>query len=401
MRNKTIASVFDEYTDIDFDKKFLERVLTFLHNYLNKNDAHILFYGGNLFGLHPIRFGDVHMNEWLDEVLQIDDITECERDLLDLDGIEGHRHVSGSIFNLSLAWTIHKFYTSKLKNEDRTRGVVAAMFIMQASHMAALQTWRFRYGADEAIAMAVYESYSKKTDLRNYGSWKALMEARGEALMEPDFVHKKALQNLETIPTVKFINDMFTRQTKMVNRMTEVYHEIKEEGARIQAQSKLVLGEDGLQLRDYSRPVDNLTSEMLRIATDKNNFLKDEIKSYVEKIVTTSDRRYIDDVLDYYVDNFSADKKHRELLEHLIVFIVNLARVEKIELSDIPQITSKILNLFRSSRSKNKDVLDMKRVSSEIVKKAIKRSRNTVQVSTQISLLLYLTLRILSIKKYE
>ena len=72
---ETIKSVFDEVTrDVSVDAKLIQRIHQYERAFVNRNEDHIAFFGGNLMGVHPMRFRPTDRDNWFSDVLMIDDL---------------------------------------------------------------------------------------------------------------------------------------------------------------------------------------------------------------------------------------------------------------------------------------------------------------------------------------
>lgn len=400
MRLKNLNELFEAHTDIKIDRSAALRVFNYVDGFMNKNEFHISFFSGNLFGVHPIRFLDEDRHLWFEEVLELLDPHSAQDDLNELDDINPNFKVTSSLFNMSCVWLAHMFYTSNLPDKEKELGVTYSITMLLTAHMCTLQTHRFKYPANEAIAMAVYESFTKKTDLRAYGSWRDLLVARSEVVLDRKFPHVKAMEKLETLPATRLLSDIITRENKMVNLMTERYHEFKDQKARIQSNSALIITEDGESLREYSNSVSQAKRDMADVMIDPNDLIREELVEATLGVAATANERYLLEVLQYSANNFRADKRLRELTDTLVVYLVEQSKSTKTDLKNIPLVVDNLVSAMRSSRVRNKDILTIRELAKEITEDSTSNNRHVVIVATQIAFVVYLTIRILTLGRY-
>lgn len=401
MRYKNIKEIFEAYAEVKIDRKLALKVFEFTDHFMNKSDNHINFFSGNLWAVYPIRFLKTDEESWFENILGLYDSGQATDDLHALPEINPGWKVTGSLFNQSCVWLAHKFYTSKLPTKEKELGVIYCFVMMLAAHLCSLQTHRFKHPGQEDIAMAVYESLTKKTDLKFYGSWRDLIIARASIAVESKFVHREALTHLDTHKTMSLLADIVSRETKMVNLMTGKYHKFREEKTRIQSNSALIITDEGTTLKDYSNSVTKIKRDMASVMVDPADLIKQELIEATLNITVTANQRYLEEVLAYATNNYRGDKRLQELVEVLVVYLVDMAKSNKIDIGNVPLVVERLVNSIRSSRVLNKDVIMLRELAMDITTDAISNNRRVVVTATQIAFLVYLTIRTLTLGRYN
>lgn len=403
MQYKLVKEVFEDYTEIRNEKDLAKSVIAFLTDYITKNPNHVSFFGGALLGVDRISWTQVDINNWLHECLFIDDVKNCQRDISELPNIVAEYKISSDIVNLSFIWVIHKLYISDIKESLKRDAMFAALNLAQITHL----TWgihgkRFEYGVDPLIAQSLYESLDRKSDLKAQGSWYGLLNKKSEVFLEKSDGFTDVWERMDNDRRViELANEIHGRINKMLNNLTGKFYEIYDAQSQIKADSKLATVDGEQVLRDYvSRPGD-LVNRMEAISRDEYNFIKEELIEATLGLVNTCSRKTLTRTLDYYSTNFYGDRKIQQLQKDIIVYMLAVTRRDKIKSNDIPAVVKYVRNMFRSSGTKNKEVLDIKDGLQRVADKANKNAKYNVLVSAQVALLLYVVLRALTVKAYS
>jgi hypothetical protein len=130
--SKMIKSVFAEATHhLPIDKELIRKIKTYAIYFVNKNQDHIAFFGGNLLGVQVIRFKEEDKNRWYDDILDLDEYY-LRDELHSLDKINPEFKVSSDPFYLSCAALANAIYNSPhLSSSEKETGMINAFMIMQ------------------------------------------------------------------------------------------------------------------------------------------------------------------------------------------------------------------------------------------------------------------------------
>lgn len=399
----SLKDLMDSYTDIKVDKKFINQVLQFVQKFANKNEEHTNFFGGHLLGVYrAVWMDEVDGRYWLEEICGISDIEDCQNDIYELDDVEARWRVASNIINLSFLYVAHRISVSNLPEKEKEIGIVYTIIGAHMKHLTSGIRNRFgRYRANESIAMAHYESLDYRSDLKKAGSWFELLRMRGEQVIGDKFLWKRQLMTFqETYDIVKWANDLQDRLTDVLNTLTESFHRIKDQEARIGSFSHV--GEhEGVKVvgnvRNFQRElIEGLKEQMLT----KAGLIKENLMEDTMTVVTTADIRLLRDTLSYMAENNRVLRKELdELSEELVIMLFEISKSEDIPLTNVPAMVSKCRDYYRSSRTKRKDVITVKRLCVDIVEESNPRARPSLRVATGVALYIYLILRIFTLKQ--
>ena len=98
----TLKKVMDRsFKDLKVDKELVKKTSAFYNSLMMRDEDSIEFFGGPLWGVHPIYFTTSDANKWFDDILDVDDIG-LKRDIHALSSIVTSRQVSSDIVNLKI-----------------------------------------------------------------------------------------------------------------------------------------------------------------------------------------------------------------------------------------------------------------------------------------------------------
>ena len=68
-----IKSVFDGVSPFKITPAFIKQIHLYGQAFVNKTEDHVAFFGGNLTGVHVVRFTTSDKNEWVSDFLEYDE----------------------------------------------------------------------------------------------------------------------------------------------------------------------------------------------------------------------------------------------------------------------------------------------------------------------------------------
>lgn len=369
---------------------------------MNKNESHTAFFGGALLGVNPIRWVEARDGkEWLEEVMLIEDVISCQYDIYNLKDIDKSFNVSSNIFNLSIVWGLNTMYRMK-----RTPIVEEAMnsilVIGMMKHLCAFMYKRFKYPADEKIALMLFEILDMKSDLKKEGSWIKLLRSRTHIFLNTKGRYPDVwMDMIDDTRTVRMCNEINGNIRVTVNRMTERYYEVKGSQDRIMSSSKLGTIEGEKVIKDYIRKPQRLKDDMARISRDPRNLIRKELLNFTTDILTTAKPEFLEKSLNHLSDNYVANKGYAKMIDDLIIYILTMNRRTKISFNNIPMFISKLSSVFRSSGTNQREVLELKKDLLKLSTESLGGQRRVLLAANSTALLIYLSMRILSIEYFK
>lgn len=406
---KNVKQVFEEHCGhMVFDRKLLQKIQTYERDFVNKNPAHIKFFGGVLMGVDPIRFTSADQNRWFDDIMDIDEST-LEIDLHALPDILAHRHVSSNVMNLSGFWMTHKFLTStKLSQSDRELGALLTILILHYKFITSTLTNWFKYDADPAIAQATYNMLTKRFGLKISGSWGELLRYRSQVTIERGGLHHNRLMNFNNdLEIVYMVNDTHGRVKSILKYIRDVFTLAQNDPDNLVKNMSATIELDGdVKVRDKTRLTSTYVRYIQDALNDQRSFIIPELVVIISKTVTTAPKEALEKSLTYMVENASpkADKRVSRLPEVVLQHAFEYMTKNPSTMSsgkDIPGLLSKMIKLYQASKTTDELILEARAIGEHIATRAT-GSKNRILISAvRNAILLYVLLRAFTMDHYK
>lgn len=405
--SKSIKDILIDNSECEFNKDKLSQVANFYIDFIHKNDDHVNFFGSNLIGVYPIRFQSEDTNILIDDIAEIIDFASLKKDLHSNKEIEPSRMISGNPLNHILPWMAHMFYTSKkLSAKDREVGALICVHLMQIKFLTGLDARYFPYRGNEDLALALSEELTKKSLIKKFGSWKALVEYRSENFIDRKGVWYDVVSKYDDDRrVVKFINDVQSRVRKGYGGLTGKFHKLKEQEARIQASKAFSNINGDIALREYELDVNKFRTRIATIVQYPNDLIKQELIDQILGLINTANEKHLKATLLFISENIDGRKKKFDMLpeiEGLTRYIFDFIKKNDLKTDDIIGNMLKFRKKFRSHGTSDPNVIAIKEKMDDILGETLKKiSHEGTLSAAKVSVILYLTLRILVIGYYE
>lgn len=399
----TLAEVFDiHFEGVKFDSKLASAIYKFQIGFINANRDHLQFFGGNLLGVHVIRFKDSDVLRFIEQIFNVDYVTLVQ-DIREVTTIDHEFKVSGDIFNLTTMYIIHRFLTAN--NIPKTLRETAAYnvaLIFFYRCIAALMSYYFRYPADEKIAQKAYANLSNKFLIKKLGSWVKVMEYRAKDMIDPEGLHRKTLEMFNDDSKVVYVlNDS---QGRIRDLMKNYYAEFKKvDDGGIGVTSSLIIDIDGEEnFKEKTKSVDAYVTYARQLITDKQGFVRDDLISVVTKINTNTSLRMVRHTVNWLFENYTNPKEHRQIDEFITLVVVQAMymvenNIERTRRKDYAHVLNQLKNLFLSTRSTDPELEKIRTLGETIVVSANgKNISDGLKYATRTSIILYVALRVMS-----
>lgn len=403
----TIKDTFKQQLSyLEIDSKLVKRLAHFKHSFINRNEDHIKFFGGNLLGVEVVRYLQADRDTWFGEVLDIDDDALTEA-LYSLEAINEEYKRTSDVVNLTSAWLLHAIYNSnKLTVREKEQAMVDVAYMLQVKFITSIFAHYFKYPADRELAQAVYESLSKKYAIKQHGSWNALFLARSQDIIARNGIHHKTIKDFTDDDAILYlITDVQGRIREVVKKMYAVMIELKDGKQRISSTSSTVAIDGENILKDRQRSISNYTRYIHSVIVDRETFIRGEVLSVINDAMHTMPPKLLVEVLEFCSANYGKVKHENigllcdETLLHAFEFMSqNRALVRN---SNLPSLVSRLRNLYMASKMNDPTLLKMKKLADEIVIKSATTKSSSVQASLRTGLQLYIVLRTFTMEYYS
>lgn len=385
--------------DLVVDKDLLDRIYHYHTRFLTQSQEYLSFFASNLIGVHVVRFRVVDIQRFYQDVLKID-MAHARKELLKVTTIDHSYAISSDDMNLMLMYLIHRVRTSaKLSEAQRQRGIYDIALIFFYRCLVIRQSDYFHFPADQHIAQAAYAQLSNKFLIKQLGSWKAVMDYRAKALIEPEGLHLKNLTVFEDDDLITYaISDSENRVRELYKSYCKVFHQVYSAGDRIASTSATIVDMEGVEkIRERVREVEQAIALIQNTIHDQPSFVKEELLSVILEINSNSSQRMVRQCLTWLSDNYMGHQWHKKIDEFIRLIVIHsyhlVSDMGEAEMGDLPSVLVTLKNLYLSTRSTDPELTKIRKLGSELVKQAAGKVNPSLEMATRTSLILYITLR--------
>ncbi len=352
-----IKSVMEwELPDLVADKKLAAAVHQWLVSFINKNEDHTTFFGGNLTGVQIVRMTKNDEASWFMDILGTDQYT-LEELLHALPSINSAWHVSSNVFHLSCVWLVHRFLTSPhLNDKERHSAAIDTLMILNCRYLTGVLSY-FKYPANPDVAAATYARLSYKFDLKRHGSWHMTLKNRCEDILAVKGIHySKLIDFSDDQDIVELLNDTQGRIRSMMKNIYREFITVNTAKDKIRTTSSIVELDGKEILKDKTRGLANYTRYIHSVVSDVNSFIKPEIVQVVCKIMHTMPEKVFTDTLAWMTVNYrtAIGPEIEELLDetllHSFEYLTNHKTLVGAN-ADLTTLITKLRGVYTSSRS--------------------------------------------------
>jgi hypothetical protein len=399
----SIKEVFDKHcSTLDVNSNLLKAIRQYDTGFITKNTDHVSFMGSALIGVFPVRWTEADRDQWLDDILFADEVG-LEDDIALLPSIDVSRRVQSDVVNLSFIYLLYRIQNSKsIMESDKKEGMISVLRIMHYKFISSLLSHYFPYPTDEGIAKATYEQLSMKFDIKRHGSWGALITARAYEILNG--IHRDTYRYMRDDKSVLYmVTDIQTRIREVVKAQTKVFYAVKENNGRIVTTSSVMQIDEGIAIRDTQRTFSKYSRYLKDIASKPNDFIRKDLVDIVLSNVQSADPKVFQQTLIYFCANFnSPDKKEiAKFAEESLLYTFNFITANKIKLNDLVAVLVRLKAMYVGSRIRDHDILFLRDTGDAIVRIAANKKLSTPVAAERTALLIYITLRALTMQHYK
>ncbi len=405
----TIKDVFDEqFKDVKFDAKMCRRIIKYSQHFMTRNEDHSKFFGGVLMGVNPIKFFDSDREEWYDEVLEVDEsllmhgFRQCK-------AINFEFNVMSDVFNYTPIYIAYRLDKEKgISPQLKKEAQIHAFMVLHYRFLTSLFVKRFKYPAKPEYARATYQVLTKRSDIKRFGSWRALLFDRSEDILSSGSIYRKTIQNFGPDPgLIRIVTDTQGRIRGVVNKIYVTYLEVISSGYGVKATSDMFVNNEGeMVLKDKSTGYSSYIRYINEVIPNRNSFIKDELIDVVHDAMNTAPRDMIYDTLVFLSDNYQAKQMGylEEIVKEDLLYVFDFMLVNRNVIGrnqDIAGLISRVRSLLTASRSSDPAVLKLREQTERLVRNSVKTKTVAVIASVRTAVLLYIVVRTMTRSYYS
>lgn len=338
---------------------------------------------------------------------------EMRKIVHDIPSIDNNFKVISDPFNVFAVWVAHNVINANLPNALKQEATSAVLRLLQYKFFTSLVNYRFKYKPNEAVMQTTYESLSDKYDIKKFGTWKGLMDARIAEFISPGSIHYDALVNFHEDKEVLYIiTDIETRIRAQINTFVEEYMRVKDTEDIIGSYASVGTDSEGKQrLYDNEQGLDMAIASVYQDTLSVSRFLDDKAIRLVSGLFTTIRPEQVKQLLIAYSeksvklakagdDDKVVDQKDGSQLyvgPHIFIQTViqqtyRYCRNNNVNMKVPTEIIKAAKNVYSSSRVAEPGIVNVRVTSLELILELQPSRRETTVSALKIAFVLYFIL---------
>lgn len=400
-----IKAVFEEASrHLKITPGFLKLIHQTGQAFVNKTEDHVRFFGGNLTGVHIVRFTSADKNDWISEGLEYSEY-DIRKAITSLPTVDASWVRATDIINLSSLYLAHAIFKSNLSPKQKEEGMIDILLLMHYKLISSLMAHYFKYPADEQTAVATYAALSKKYALKVHGTWGAVLRERCRDIISTNSIHYKTLERFDDDDAIVYmITDIQGRLRNMVKNLYVVFEMVRTQNAKILTVGGTVELDGKMVVRDISNNYTPYRRYLSEIVLDTPRFVKPELIEIITSVMSTMSEAMLTGSLNYISEQAKENNKVvneflDEILLHAFEYLSTDSRARE-KFKDIPALISRLRGLYMASRSSDPALLKLRNTGEKLIRKAVQSKNPSMLAAVRTGVLLYVVLRTFSKDHY-
>ncbi len=404
----SIGSIMNRHgAHIAIDKKLLQGIHHYRVAFASQNEDHAKFFGGNLYGVNPVRFKTSDRLDWTDNLLGLDE-HGIRQEIIKLPTVKETWVRGTDVMNISCCWLAHRILISNLSPNDKQVGMMDCFLVFQYKLITSLMAHYFKYPTDEATANAVYAALSKKFAIKQYGTWQAMLEARCRDIIDRRSIHYRTLERFNDDGSIQYlITDVQGRLRAVMKKLYQVFLAVRAADAKIYTSGTMVEIDGKLVVKDVARNFVVYKRYIFDVMADRQRFIKPELMNVIGHVMHTMSEKQLAEALAFITENQGKGSSGKliesftdEVLQHAFNYLLN-DRGGFERSGDLVAVAAKLRTLFMSSKSTDPSLLKIREMGENLLHKAIATRSPAAIAAVRTGLYLYIVLRTLSKSYYN
>lgn len=403
-----IKEIFERFgTSLVIDKRWADSLRRYVYSFVTRKTAfvdHMEFFGSPYVGLQKVTFTTADRNEWFSSVFDTDE-EELKQNLHAVKAIDSSWNVVGDVFNLSIPYLMYRAYHSNL--DPKTKHVVMVDIISMYHYkcLTSLINNDYQFPARKEVAMETYNRLSLKYDIKKYGSWHKLIEARAEFMLNPKTgIHYEAFTKMDDDKKVIYmVGDTQNRLRRVMNDINKVFHDVKNKTNIVSLGSAKVNMGDELTLKNVTKEINIYTNYMERILTEGGSFYKEELIEHSSGVLESMPKDKLAHVITSFPQYYNNPKKtkYKNFVDVVVLHMFEYLHIHGVKRTNVYDVLIKMRGAYGAPLSKNDMIKVIRKDGDDLVKEITGiKTQQTVQL-IRTGLCLYIVLRVLSKDFYD
>jgi len=406
------GKIFEIYFKQDtgeYDLKWAKRLRSYVYTFTTRKKGmtdYIEFFGSPYLGLQKIIFDSEDRNDWFKDILDVDEDQIYEQ-LIASGVVKKEWNIVSDPFNMSIPYLLSQtFKSNKLDAKTKHQAMVDIVAMYHYKCLTSILSNDYPFLARKEVAIETYNRLSLKYDIKRYGSWRALIEARAEFIIDPKTgIHYEAFTTMKNDAKIVYmVGDIQDRLRGVINDINKVFHDVKNKTDIITIEGNTVQMEDGVAIKNVSKEVPQFKNYIENVLTSEQAFYKEELVRYACKIAEfggTDKLAYVVRAFPGIYNNPKKSDAAHKFVDELVVHLFEYMRANNILKTHLVDLVRKMKGAYNSPRSVNETVLYLRAFGDDLVRSQTGIKTPITIISLRTAFLVYMCLRIITKDKYQ
>lgn len=406
--NQAILPIFDKMAQfLEITPKWALNLQKYVYGFITRKVGmtdHMAFFGAPYLGLEKITFTTADRNQWFSEIFDADE-DELRENLHACTAINKEWAVVGDAFNMTIPYLLYRINKSKLDEKTKHRAMVDVVSMYHYKCLTSIVHNDYPFIARKEVVLETYNRLSLKYDIKRYGSWRALIEARAEYIINPKTgIHYDAWSKMNDDKKIVYmVGDIQNRLRRAINDINKVFHDVKNKTNIVKTESARVTLSDELSIKSVTKEVNQHVQYLDRILTEESSFFKEELMGYVTGVLDNVRVDMLTQVLQEFPKRFNNPKKpeYKLFAETVVLHMFEYLHANGIKKSNVYNVLIKMRGAYGASRSNNDMVKTIRDLGDQIVVEITGRTTPQWVLGVRTAFSLFIVLRVISKDYFE
>ncbi len=336
--------------------------------------------------------------------------SDVRRMVNDITSIDSNFKVASDPLNIFVTYLLHITAISTLKDELKRTVLFKLLMLLQYKFFTSLVNHRFKYKPDESVMVAMFESLTNKFDIKQYGTWKKVMEARAEQFVQKDSLHYNTFINYDDDKKILYvITDVQTRIRNQINIVTHEFMLAKERHDKIGTYSHMGTDAEGEKvIMSGNSGFDMMIASVYNDSLAVTRFLDDDALMLVSGMFRGLPLPKIRSLLITFSELAVKQAKagqSQEIKEEngIVIFVGSQALIQniiqksyryciqsKINMRQVASILKAIKDVYSSSRISDDGIIQVRESVNKLILELQSNRRDATVSSFRIAFVLYI-----------
>lgn len=406
--NNAILPVFEKLgTYLEVNDRWALNLQKYVYAFITRKVGmvdHMAFFGSPYLGLEKITFTTADRNQWFSEIFDCDE-EELRENLHAVSSINKDWAVVGDAFNMTIPYLLYRIHKSKLNERVKHRAMVDVVSMYHYKCLTSIVHNDYPFTARKEVVLETYNRLSLKYDIKRYGSWRALIEARAEYILDPRTgIHYEAFTEMKDDKKIVYmVGDIQNRLRRAINDINKVFHDVKNKTNIVKLESAKVSLQDELTIKSVSKEVTQHVQYLDRILTEETSFFNEELMKHAAGVLDGVRMDMLQYVLQEFPKRYNNPKKpeYKQFAETVVLHMFEYLHTNGIKKSNVYNVLIKMRGAYGASRSNNDMVKTIRELGDQIVIEITGRKTPQWVLTTRTALSLFMVLRVVSKDYFE